>query len=105
MAETIAVVGLGYVGLPVAVAFGHKIPGVIGFDIDSGKVQALREGIDRTGEVSTEDLTASQVKYTSSFEDLKEATFFIVAVPTPIDSTKRPDLLPLERASETIGKV
>src|SRR5205085_6643393 len=83
MAETIAVVGLGYVGLPVAVAFGHKIPGVIGFDIDSGKVQALREGIDRTGEVSTEDLTASQVKYTSSFEDLKEATFFIVAVPTP----------------------
>ncbi len=104
MSERIAVIGLGYVGLPVAVAFGQKAVGVIGFDIDASKVDALREGIDRTGEVSTQELLSSPVTYTSDIDQLRDATFFIVAVPTPIDLDKRPDLKPLERASETIGK-
>ncbi len=81
--RSVAVVGLGYVGLPIAVAFGKFAP-VIGFDINKTKVEELRKGIDRTGEVSAEDLSTSQVRYTYEPADLKAADFIIVAVPTPI---------------------
>ena len=84
VARHIAVVGLGYVGLPIAVAFGKQAP-VIGFDIDKTKIEELRHGIDRTREVSPDDLQASRVTYTAEPSDLKAADFIIVAVPTPID--------------------
>lgn len=82
--RSIAVVGLGYVGLPIAVAFGKKAP-VIGFDINKAKIAELRKGIDRTGEVSAQDLKQSKVQYTSEAAELKAANFIIVAVPTPIN--------------------
>jgi UDP-N-acetyl-D-galactosamine dehydrogenase len=105
MSERIAVIGLGYVGLPVALAFAARFPGTIGFDIDSKKIEALQDGIDRTGEVTRDALLETQLRYTCTPEDLTNTTFFVVAVPTPIDSNKRPDLSPLIQASETIGKV
>ncbi|MEQ1845669.1 MAG: nucleotide sugar dehydrogenase, partial [Nitrospira sp.] len=89
-ARSIAVVGLGYVGLPIAVAFG-KIAPVIGFDINKKKIEELRKGIDRTGEVSQNDLAATQIRYTSEPPDLKAAKFIIVAVPTPINEALQPD--------------
>lgn len=98
----IAVVGLGYVGLPIAVAFGKLVP-VVGFDIDEEKVGELRRGIDRTGEVSAADLQAAQAQYTCKPADLKTADFIIVAVPTPINEALQPDLTALRRASELIG--
>ena len=98
----IAVVGLGYVGLPIAVAFGKLVP-VVGFDIDEEKVGELRRGIDRTGEVSAADLQAAQVQYSCQPADLKTADFIIVAVPTPINESLQPDLTALRRASELIG--
>ncbi|MGH7229338.1 MAG: nucleotide sugar dehydrogenase [Nitrospiraceae bacterium] len=102
MTRRIAVVGLGYVGLPIAVAFG-KLGPVVGFDINEEKIDELRRGIDRTGEVSSADLLAAQVQYTSKPVDLKSANFIIVAVPTPINETLQPDLTALRRASELIG--
>jgi UDP-N-acetyl-D-galactosamine dehydrogenase len=105
MSERIAVIGLGYVGLPVALAFADRFPGTIGFDIDSRKIEALQDGIDRTGEVSRDALLTTHLRYTCTPADLAGTTFFVVAVPTPIDSNKRPDLTPLIHASETIGKV
>lgn len=105
MSERIAVIGLGYVGLPVALAFAERFPGTIGFDIDYKKLDALREGIDRTGEVTRETLLDARLHYSCNAEDLADTTFFVVAVPTPIDSNKRPDLTPLIAASETIGKI
>lgn len=105
MSERIAVIGLGYVGLPVALAFADRFPGTIGFDIDSKKIEALQEGIDRTGDVSRAALLETHLRYTCAPEDLAETTFFVVAVPTPIDSNKRPDLTPLILASQTIGKI
>lgn len=98
----IAVVGLGYVGLPIAVAFGKHAP-VIGFDINRAKIAELRRGIDRTGEVSAEDLRSSRVRYTSEPAELKSADFIIVAVPTPINEAHQPDLTALKKASELIG--
>jgi UDP-N-acetyl-D-galactosamine dehydrogenase len=101
---SLAVIGLGYVGLPLAVEFGKKRP-VIGFDIDQKRVTELHNGEDQTLEVSKEELEqAAQLSYTASAEDLKAANVFIVTVPTPIDEHKRPDLTPLIKASETIGK-
>lgn len=100
--RSIAVVGLGYVGLPIAVAFGKQHP-VIGFDINEAKIEELRKGIDRTGEVSERDLKASQVRYTDQPTDLKSADFIIVAVPTPINEALQPDLTALKKASELIG--
>src|SRR4051794_36047529 len=105
MSERIAVIGLGYVGLPVALAFADRFPGTIGFDIDSKKIESLQDGIDRTGEVTRETLLATQLRYTCTPEDLADTTFFVVAVPTPIDSNNRPDLTPLIQASKTIGQV
>jgi UDP-N-acetyl-D-galactosamine dehydrogenase len=100
----VSVVGLGYVGLPVAVAFGMKY-NVIGFDINSTRIDELKNGIDRTGEVGSEDLKMSNIKFTSNKEDLSEANFHIIAVPTPVDSHKKPDLSPMLRASESIGSI
>ena len=101
--ETIAVVGLGYVGLPVAISFGKKFP-TIGFDIRQSRIDALKVGEDETDEVETADLKASKVEFTADLADLAKASFFIVAVPTPIDSDKRPDLTPVCKASETVAK-
>lgn len=101
--RSIAVVGLGYVGLPIAVAFGKRGP-VIGFDINKKKIDELLNGIDRTGEVSKSDLASVQVRYTSEPADLKGADFIIVAVPTPINDALQPDLTALQKASELIGR-
>ncbi len=99
----IAVVGLGYVGLPVALAFARKYPNTIGFDIDERRVDALRRGVDVTGESAREELESSTIEFTADPERLKEASFFVVAVPTPIDGNNRPDLGPLRGASRTIA--
>ncbi len=101
-ARRVAVVGLGYVGLPIAVAFG-KQGQVIGFDINKAKIDELRKGVDRTGEVSASDLKQSKVRFTAEPSDLKTADFIIVAVPTPINEALQPDLTPLRKASELIG--
>ena len=103
MNRNVAVVGLGYVGLPVAVAFG-KTTRTIGFDIKQDRLAELREGHDRTGEVDKADLLAASIVYTDDFAVLREADFFIVAVPTPVDTANRPDLTPMLRASESVGK-
>ena len=107
-AERICVVGLGYVGLPVAVAFGRKAAEaggapVVGFDIHVQRVSELLRGFDRTGETSPEELSAAAIRFTADAADLKDCTFFIVAVPTPVDASKRPDLTPLVKASETVA--
>ena len=103
--KTIAVIGLGYVGLPLAVEFGKSRP-VIGFDIDEGRIAALRAGRDTTQEVSSEELAAADhLTFTTDPADLAAATVYIVTVPTPIDAHKRPDLTPLIKASETLGRV
>ena len=107
MQRSVAVVGLGYVGLPVAVAFGCKAaPGsaVIGFDIHAARISELQAGHDRTGEVSAAELAQARVRYTAEVAVLREANFFIVAVPTPVDSANKPDLSPLIAASRTVGQ-
>lgn len=101
--RVISVVGLGYVGLPVAVAFG-KIKQCIGFDINAKRIEELNNYIDRTDEVTTNDLKSTNVLYTDKIDDLKKADFHIVAVPTPVDEANRPDLTPLDKVSTTIGK-
>ncbi|MBL8909647.1 MAG: nucleotide sugar dehydrogenase [Archangium sp.] len=105
MSERVAVIGLGYVGLPVALAFARKFPGTIGFDINVEKVKELRSGFDRTGEISKEILTDSKLEMTWESDVLKQATFFVVAVPTPVDLNNRPDLTPVVKASETVARV
>jgi UDP-N-acetyl-D-galactosamine dehydrogenase len=101
----IAIIGLGYVGLPLAVEFGKKRQ-VIGFDINVKRVTELKAGLDHTLETSPAELkAATKLIYTSSPNDLRECAVFIVTVPTPIDDANRPDLTPLIKASETIGKV
>jgi UDP-N-acetyl-D-galactosamine dehydrogenase len=103
MNERIAVIGLGYVGLPVALAFARKFD-TVGFDIDATKVKELAEGFDRNQEQSKEKLQASSLKLTGDLRDLQGCSFFIVAVPTPVDGNNVPDLTPVERASETVGR-
>ena len=101
----IAIIGLGYVGLPLAVEFGKKVP-VVGFDIHQKRIDELTRGQDHTLEVSPEELKQSMhLSYTTSLDDLKSCNFFIVTVPTPIDQYKQPDLTPLVKASQSIGKV
>ncbi|MYL47155.1 nucleotide sugar dehydrogenase [Virgibacillus halodenitrificans] len=102
MEHKIAVVGLGYVGLPLAVAFGEK-QNIIGFDISKERIEELKQGFDRTNEVETEDLKRASIEFTADPEDLCKANFIIVSVPTPITENKQPDLTPLLKASETIG--
>lgn len=99
----IAVVGLGYVGLPVAVEFGKKQQ-VIGFDINSTRIKELQEGYDFTNEVESNDLKSAEMIFTSNPDDLKKSDFIIIAVPTPITASKQPDLIPLLKATETVGK-
>ena len=100
---TVSVVGLGYVGLPVAVAFG-KVRRTIGFDINSTRIEELKDGNDKNKEVSAAELKAANITYTSEIEALKAASFHIVAVPTPVDKANQPDLTLVLRASETVGK-
>ncbi|MBF9149658.1 Vi polysaccharide biosynthesis UDP-N-acetylglucosamine C-6 dehydrogenase TviB [Novosphingobium jiangmenense] len=100
----IAVIGLGYVGLPLATEFARHRP-VIGFDVNAERIAALRAGNDHTREVSADELAAARhLDLTSDPADLAAATIFIVTVPTPIDAHKRPDLTPLIKASETVGR-
>jgi len=101
----IAIVGLGYVGLPLAVEFGKHAP-TIGFDIHQQRIEDLVVGFDHTLEISSEELKqAVSLSYTTKIEDLVEANFYIITVPTPIDDFKQPDLSPLIKSSETIGTV
>lgn len=101
----IAIIGLGYVGLPLAVEFGKQFD-VMGFDIHAARIEQLRAGVDHTQETSAEELaSASKLRYTTDLEALRDCTVFIVTVPTPIDSAKRPDLTPLIKASQNLGKV
>lgn len=101
----ITVVGLGYVGLPLAVEFGKKFP-TIGFDINKGRIEELKKGKDSTLEVEPEELqSVENLSYTANIEDTRDSNVYVVTVPTPIDSYKRPDLTPLDKASQTVGKV
>ena len=99
---TLAVIGLGYVGLPIALAFAKHIK-VIGFDIHSGRVEQMKQGIDPSEELEKEAFEGSDISFTANPEDLKAAQFFVVAVPTPINATNQPDLTPLLSASKTVG--
>ena len=101
---SIAVIGLGYVGLPIALAFAKKVK-VIGFDINEGRVNMMKKGIDPSNELTKKDFDKSDITFTNQLEDLKKANFFIVAVPTPIHDHNQPDLKPLIGASTTVGKV
>lgn len=103
MERKIAVVGLGYVGLPVAVAFAET-KNIIGFDINKQRINELKQGNDFTNEVEQEDLKEASIEFTADPTDLGNADFIIVAVPTPITENKQPDLTPMIKASETIGK-
>lgn len=103
--DRLAVVGLGYVGLPLAVEFGKRYE-TVGFDVDPARINGLRAGQDRTLEVDSQDLAgASRLRFSDQVEDLRRCNVFIVTVPTPIDSAKRPDVGPLTRASESLGRV
>ena len=103
-ARKIAVIGLGYVGLPVAVGFAHTGASVIGFDIDAERIADIAAGNDRTREVAPDDLRAARARWTADPDDLRAADFFIVTVPTPIDEHFRPDLSQLLKASELVGR-
>ncbi len=102
--KKLAVIGLGYVGLPIALEFAKKIS-VIGFDINEKRIELMKQGIDPSNELVQKDFENVDIVFTNSLDVLKEATFFIVAVPTPVDQHNVPDLLPVQKASETIGKV
>lgn len=102
--ERIAVVGLGYVGLPLAIALAEKFENVLGFDINQARVTELLSGHDRTEEVEPDKLKASKLRYSAQADDLADCTMFIVTVPTPIDEYNSPDLTPMVKASEMIGR-
>jgi UDP-N-acetyl-D-galactosamine dehydrogenase len=102
--ERIAVLGLGYVGLPLALGLAREYPDVVGFDIHKRKVDSLRLGVDPAGEIGSDELKASSLRFSSDPESLKDRTFFIVAVPTPVDRARKPDLEPLRAASEVVGR-
>lgn len=105
MSEKIAVLGLGYVGLPLMIGLARSFDGVVGFDIDEKRVEALGKAHDWTGEISAEELKETSALMTAKAEDMLACTFFIATVPTPIDSSKRPDLTPVLGACRTIGQV
>jgi UDP-N-acetyl-D-glucosamine/UDP-N-acetyl-D-galactosamine dehydrogenase len=103
--QKIGVIGLGYVGLPLAVEFGKKVD-VVGFDINRDRIDELKNGFDRTREVDRQELgSAERLMYSSDVSDLKDVTSFIVTVPTPVDEFKTPDLRPLQSASKMVGSV
>jgi UDP-N-acetyl-D-galactosamine dehydrogenase len=100
----LAVIGLGYVGLPIALEFARKVS-VIGFDINAKRVEMMKNGIDPSNELESEDFVGCDIQFTANVDDLKDVTFFIVAVPTPVDDHRVPDLTPLVKATETLSKV
>jgi UDP-N-acetyl-D-galactosamine dehydrogenase len=100
----LALIGLGYVGLPIALAFARKLK-VVGFDINQKRVDLMRQNIDPSGELEASDFNNCDIEFSANLEDLRKVNFFIVAVPTPIDSYNLPDLKPLLAASATVGKV
>jgi UDP-N-acetyl-D-galactosamine dehydrogenase len=102
--KKMAVIGLGYVGLPIALEFAKKIS-VIGFDIKPERVEMMRNKVDPSNELSSKDFEGCDIKFTSTLNDLREASFYVVAVPTPIDEHKNPDLSPVLSATTTVGKV
>jgi UDP-N-acetyl-D-glucosamine/UDP-N-acetyl-D-galactosamine dehydrogenase len=102
--EKLAVIGLGYVGLPIALEFARKIS-VIGFDINDKRIEMMRQGIDPSNELEKSAFEGCDIEFTSSLDVLRQAKFFVVAVPTPVDEHNVPDLKPVKKASETIGKV
>lgn len=102
--KKMAVIGLGYVGLPIALEFAKKIS-VIGFDIKPERVEMMKNKVDPSNELSREDFEGCDIKFTANIEDLQEASFYVVAVPTPIDEHKNPDLSPVLSATNTVGKV
>ncbi len=99
-----AIIGLGYVGLPIALEFAKKIS-VIGFDIKPDRVEMMKNKVDPSNELVAEDFDGCDIQFTSNIEDIREASFYIIAVPTPIDEHKKPDLTPVISATETVGKV
>ena len=103
--EKVSLVGLGYVGMPIAVAFADKGVDVIGFDLNKSKIELYKNGIDPTNEVGDDAIKACTVDFTADESKLCEAKFHIVAVPTPVDENNNPDLTPLYGASTTVGKV
>ncbi|NPA11089.1 MAG: Vi polysaccharide biosynthesis UDP-N-acetylglucosamine C-6 dehydrogenase TviB, partial [Epsilonproteobacteria bacterium] len=105
--QKISIIGLGYVGLPLAVAFSKKYD-VIGYDISKERIEELQKGFDRTLEIEDDELKKAienGLKFSDKLEDIKEANVYIITVPTPIDKHKNPDLTPLRKASEAIGKI
>ncbi|HEV8508603.1 MAG TPA: nucleotide sugar dehydrogenase [Chitinophagaceae bacterium] len=102
--KKLAVIGLGYVGLPIALEFAKKIS-VIGFDINQNRIELMKQGIDPSNELDKEAFEDCNIVFTNSLDVLREANFFIVAVPTPVDEHNVPDLIPVEKASQTVGKV
>src|SRR6476620_9951974 len=102
--KSLAVIGLGYVGLPIALEFAKKIK-VIGFDINADRIKMMQNKIDPSQELESSAFDGCDIEFTNDLEVLKQANFFIVAVPTPVDEHNVPDLIPVLRASETIGKV
>lgn len=102
--KKLAVIGLGYVGLPIALEFARKIA-VIGFDINADRIALMKAGIDPSKELPKEAFDGCDIEFTNDIDKLREANFFIVAVPTPVDIHNIPDLVPVQRASDTIGKV
>jgi len=102
--KSIAVIGLGYVGLPIALEFASSL-NVIGFDINKERLTKLKNGIDPNNEITSDEFNNKNIEFTSDINDLRKAVVFIVAVPTPIDDSNQPDLTPLLKASETVGKV
>ncbi len=102
--EKIVVLGLGYVGLPLALGLSRECPDVLGFDIQAWKVESLKKGIDPAGEIAVSDLSGSSLQFSNDPERLKDRTFFIVAVPTPVDLARQPDLKPVRAAAEVIGR-
>jgi len=102
--KKMAIIGLGYVGLPIALEFAKKIS-VIGFDIKPDRVEMMKNRVDPSNELVAEDFDGCDIRFTSNIEDIREASFYIVAVPTPIDEHKKPDLTPVISATETVGKV
>ena len=101
---TLAVIGLGYVGLPIALEFAKKIK-VVGFDINAKRVEMMKNNIDPSDELEASDFEGADIEFTANIDDLKKCEFYIVAVPTPIDESRLPDLKPLLGASGTVGKV
>jgi UDP-N-acetyl-D-galactosamine dehydrogenase len=102
--ERIVVLGLGYVGLPLALGLAKAFPDVLGFDIHMRKVESLRAGEDPAGEIDSQELKSSTLRFSADPEDLKDRTFFIIAVPTPVDRARKPDLQPVRAAAEVAGR-